>query len=624
MILKFISANLEIDLANSEVTVIEENNWFSTQFFSKYTFPVNLDITPEINIAFGDILNPASDSIITFLHGKFYYNGLEHEAVLDVEEVEGKKMSVNIRFGLEEIPNYSKKLAELPLQYLDLGETTIYNHALSVVSKTYPEVNYNFVMVHTNKFDTESTQWAYFEGLLNKKIGINFVENEFDELENVPVNRNVMQPQPYLMHVIEKALNDAGYNFGGTFKNHPKFQHALISEISTYYTTPTADSQELYVTMPDYVNRLNLLGLNYGVYDQTITLSNKGRYKVAGNLKLRKHISNSFVAIYINNQPLIFYAMPYGEVGSWSYQVDFNIDLPEGTVDITVLSLQLSEFYDVEQAMLLTEETIADLTITQIAQYDESGELVSTLLAPTDIKLTECVPDMTFGELMEILKNWKNIDVDIDETTFYINSVEKRLIPENVKSLVEHEVKYPKRIYTKGDSFWLKFKEITSELYSYGEIFVNQNGMSTDSFNVDDDTVEVIINALPLPIAIKNDIETADHFVDDNQALKLILYNGTVASENKAQDPEDILLYKVYHEDWQTWLDIRINSKGTAWSFTVSEEAIKTLNIKDHVYAYSRPQIIKSITKDLVAPGLWAVDIELKENRDPIAPVNVS
>src|SRR5690554_479585 len=123
MNLRFIHSRFELDLSNYAVSIVEENNWFSDQFFSRYTFPVDVYLTPELNAVFGDLLNENSSSSETYFKGEFYYNDRVYDAVFDVEEVEGMKASVNIRFGLEEIPNYDKQLSDLPLEEIDLEVT---------------------------------------------------------------------------------------------------------------------------------------------------------------------------------------------------------------------------------------------------------------------------------------------------------------------------------------------------------------------------------------------------------------------------------------------------------------------------------------------------------------------
>lgn len=613
MNLKFIHSRFQLDLSNYAVSIVEENNWFSDQFFSRYTFPVDVYLTPELNAIFGDLLNENSSSSETYFKGEFYYNDRVYDAVFDVEEVEGMKASVNIRFGLEEIPNYDKQLSDLPLEEVDLEAIpqTIYEHAETIITQTYPAVNYNFVMAHTNQFDTDTTQWEHFEGIINKRVSGSFIENEFDEINNIQYNRNVMIPQPYIMHVLKTAIEDAGYTFEGNFKDNPEFKKAVLSEISEYYATFSADQQNLYVKQDDYTS----ITVFPGTFSESLTLTDFGRYKIAGNLYLRgRWFFHPYLKLKFNGITIWEYHSGYtfNQMVDEQFQIDFNIDFYNGSGVLEFESSQFAISFS-DDGTLNTELPIADLTITQIAKYDGSGDLVSTLVEPTKIKLNECVPKMTFGEFLNYLKTHKNIDVDIIDKRFIINSVNSQLEDAPKFDISDYEIKEPLKRYTKGDSFVLQFKEITSEEYTYSKLFINNEGMQTDTFITDEKTTEITINGLPLPLKNKDGITTADHFLDAKDIPKIILYDGTTATINAAEDNSNLLLPYIYSVDYAIWLAIRIFSRETQWSFFATDEKIRDLYIKNHVYAYKNYHIIKSINKDLIRPGLWNVEIELKQ-----------
>jgi hypothetical protein len=61
---------------------------------------------------------------------------------LTFSEIRNKTAKIQIDSGFEDLPNFDKKLSELPLEQKDV--TDIYDHANEIVSKKYPETNYNF------------------------------------------------------------------------------------------------------------------------------------------------------------------------------------------------------------------------------------------------------------------------------------------------------------------------------------------------------------------------------------------------------------------------------------------------------------------------------------------------
>lgn len=612
MNLRFQHNRFELDLSNYAVSIVEENNWFSDRFFSRYTFPVDIYITPELNAIFRDVLNENSDTAEYYFTGEFYYNNRVYDAIFNIEEIEGLKASVNIRFGLEEIPNYDKQLSALPLEELDLETipVSIYNHAETIITQTYPAVNYNFCMAHTNQLDTGSKQWEHFQGIINKRVSGAFIENEFDDINNIQYNRNVMIPQPYIMHVLKTAIEDAGYNFKGDFKDNPEFKKAVFSEISEYYTTINIQSQELLLTQDEALETTPVGWQTYGYYHKTITLNDLGRYKIAGNLSIHKGYGFAYIELRFPDGSTYWFSPSWGGRGNYTRQVDLNFNYYSGAGEVEIYALTYSDFYFEE--VRYNELTIADLTISLLSKYDGNGNLEPTLITPSVIKLNECVPKMTFGELLDYLKTHKNIDVDIIDKDFYINSVNTQLQEAPVFDLTEFEVKEPLRRSAQADSYVLQFKEISSEEYSFSRLFISNKGLQTDTFITDEKTIEIVINGIPLPLKNKDNITTADHFLEDKTIPKILLYDGSVATINVAEDNSKLLLPYVYTTDYADWLELRIFSRETSWSFITTDEKIRDLYIKNHVYAYTNKHIIKNINKDLLRSGLWSIEIEIK------------
>jgi len=48
---KLIHSKFELDLSPFKVSDTEENNWFSDSFFTKYSFPFEIDLTDDLDIA---------------------------------------------------------------------------------------------------------------------------------------------------------------------------------------------------------------------------------------------------------------------------------------------------------------------------------------------------------------------------------------------------------------------------------------------------------------------------------------------------------------------------------------------------------------------------------------------
>src|SRR5690606_31822512 len=151
----------------------------------------------------------------------------------------------------------------------------------------------------------------------------------------------------------------------------------------------------------------------------------------------------------------------------------------------------------------------------------------------------------------------------------------------------------PIRIFNKGNSFELKFKLDNTEEYVYEKIFVTESGYLSNNYTKNDDTQEIAINAMPLPVISRDEINTAHHFTDDKSTLKLILYDGAVAVTNAAEPIDSLLIDQLYENHYEAWLNIRIFGKGLKWSFRCTEEKLSEFNIKSVVFCYRRNHIIK-------------------------------
>lgn len=614
--LKISHSEFELDLSNFDISIVEENVWFKDRFFTNYVLPFDFKITDELNAAIGDLLSYNAEETETYFEVYFYHNGEEHQAIFEIEEYIGRDAQGSVRFGLEELPNYNKKLSELPLDDYDILEpNTIYSHAGNVINKTWPEVTHNFVQVHTDKFSADDAQWEAFEGVINKRVGSTFVLNEYDAETDKQLNRNIMIPQPYQLYVLQKAVEDAGFVLAGDILENPDFKVALFSEISNYYYTINTDSKELFVHSGEHYETYN--DNQYGKFVKTITLTEKGRYKISGNLTMRKYFDNVGEQLKYNGNVIwkkkrvSSYDGSFGYAGYevFSSQIDINVDFTEGAeAIIEYYSYQFTRGFQDEQ--WLNDLPICDLTITQLSKLDVNGNFEPTLITPNKIKLSKCVPDITVDDFIKSIKNWFNIDINPEGNIMYFNYIENQLNTSPVKSLQNFEVKKPQRFSNKGKSFLLKFQDVSSEDYTFLETYVDNNGATSSGIVTREDTSEIIINAIPLPIINRNGIITVHHFLDDSSKIKTILYDGTIAALNVAQDNSNLLIPAIHENYYRKWLIFRIHGIPFKWSFKMYEEQMRDLNIREKVFAYSNNHIIKSLSKDLLLPGVWLIEIE--------------
>ena len=593
MIIKLILNNLELDLSNYEFAFIEENNWLKDNTVSKLTYPLEIELTNEQDAALGNISEQNLANYDTLLDAKFYVFGQEHDAILEIETMLGRNMIAHIRYGLEEFPNFNKRLSELPLEVVDLAES-IYVHAKSIISQTWPAVNYNFPQVITDAFDTDSEQWQYFEGIVNKYLDGDFIENEFDDEANEQVNRNVMLPMPYLLYVLQVGFADVGITLAGEILEDTYYKKATMYALNEFYTSFTTESSEHSLKTDEFTG---IVSNGLGLYEESINIPAPGRYKLAGNVVVRNKRRGIRKAKFTYNNSIRWEGVVFspGNYKEEFYSVDFNIDYLGTEGDIEFNSLQLS--YSELNGVVDNEAMIMDVTLTQIAKFDVNGDLVSTLIEPTQIDLSKAVPDMTFGEFATAVMKKRNYGYDISENTVTINKKKVSTIDtSNAIDLSNFEVATPERNFNRGKSFVFKQFDFQHEDYEPQKILIKNDGYLVNAFTKPDDAEEIIVNAIELPLKVFG-VQTAHGFLDDYSKLQLVLYSGLVNSLNLAEDPSAISHLNNYLDDYEDWFNFLLTSQNLNWVFDSSFEALSELKIRSIVYAYRQFHIIRKLTR---------------------------
>lgn len=593
---KFIYSDGEIDLSGKQLTDNEENHWFSERFFTKYSFPVELEITDELNLALGNVQDHNASDVNAYIEGYYLRMGEEHRAVLVLDRL-SQVCSFTIRYGFEELPNWNKKLAELPLQQLDLGTTTIRDHATSILDTDYPASNYNFPQIHINSLDTEIEQWQYFENRLNARVAGAFLNNEYDGQNDEQINRTIMQPLPHLFHVIKAGFNDAGYDVSGDFFSDNAFAKAFIFHFSEYYRSFNNESQELIANRSEHNGTFIQPGGNNAPllynYDIQSTALNPGRYLVTGSVRIVE--LNAYFELKIGNT---VYARnrnnPVHNERNSNTFIDFTFDiLPSGPNTLQCVSSQ-SNFYNYD-GITYYDDIWLDLSIAQIARYDSTGNLVSTLIDATRIDLRKCVPDITFGDLLTSLKQTIGLDIIPKDNAFELGLIKNQIRSNEVIDLSGYEVRFPQRDFKEGDIYSLSFKEQNSENYENQIVKIDRNSAQTITSSIEENDInEVEINLVPLPLSLNSGVLTASQVSDDKDTLYICKYNGLQNGNNWCIDTSLNLLelYDNYLDDLYKHL---INGQPYQWSFIAPEYLIKKIKTRSRIFAYNKIFIVSKI-----------------------------
>lgn len=606
---KFITSNFELDLSTFEISLVEENYWFSDTYFTKYSFPTDIKVGEELQKELGYLFDHNYADAETIFQGTYVNGDTMELGVLEVENVlDNETLSVSIRWGFEELPCFQKKLSALSLDKFELPEgVSIYDYAVGIISQTWPAVNFNFPQIHTDKIDTSDDIYAFFEKIINNYKEGAFLINEVDIVDDITYNRNIMQPLPYHLHILTRAFAEDGYTLKGDLVEDEIFQKKLLFGDVDYATTYDQQSVSLTVLNTEGVYDGNL----FTTYNKSVDIPFPGKYRVVGQVSLRIFTSNVPKWIEVRYRDTVLFAKWKSTAGlleamtTVNYEVDaiFETISDEQPNTITVVSYQNVVVGD---DVLI----IADLNINPIRLHDSSGEAIPTIINQNKIDLPRAVPDVQFVDYLKYLKNKYNVDLTIKGKDVFMNFVENEIRDAETVDLTKYEVKAPLRKKNKGISFLLKFEDVDSKDYKYLPVFQNANGFTTSSFITDEKTKEIVLDGLPLPLMFRNGVQTAHAFEDSEDKIYSVLYDGLTGGLNLAKDPTPILIPAVHEKYNKAWFENRINATAYVWQFKLIPEVARLLNSKSKVFAYGRNHLTKIVTKTQIKPDVWEIDLE--------------
>lgn len=601
---KLIHSKFELDLSTFKISDTEENNWFSDRFFTKYSFPFDIDLTDDLDVAFGFISQYNAQNVQTYFDCVYNHNDKIEKAIFEIESHQDK-LSCTIRFGFEQLPSFEKKLSELSLDKFDLPVgTSIYQHAETIITQTWPSVNYNFPQVHVDKYDPTDELWSGFEKILNNRKEGAFLINTVDIVNDITYNRNVMQPLPYYIYILQRGMIDAGYTLSGKILLDERLKKACLYGDVDYYTAQT--TQEAISILQMSEDAIENVGGRMRFYSHTV-LAVPGKYNISGTIKAM-YRSNFNAYFKIKYRNTIIFSVYAKDTSFWhgseykSYGVDIYFE--------TIADLNVNDITIESYQPTTTEDTVIDLVIDAVRLNDVGGIAIPNISNKNKIDLPRAVPDITFGDFVKVVKNWFNYDLTIAGNLAIMNPIEHQINYTEAFDLQFSEVKKPIRKFNQGMSFLLKFQEVDNSKYSFLPVFHSQNGIQNTAFIADDKTTTIEINALPLPLLTRDDVQTAYALESDNSKVYLVKYDGIYNGNNLAQNTSEYLIPAVHLDYWQKWFEFRINSHAFTWGFKAWNEDLLNLKAKMKIFAYNKYHIVKNINKTEIVPDQFELEIE--------------
>lgn len=618
LMLLFIHNDFKLDLTYLKVSFTEENSWFLEELNAEYSFPFDMPIKDLVH--FADLKNYNAANVQREFAGKLYRDGQLSGGTLKFHEVKGDMVSCIIYSGVDILSLLDINLPDLPLHNFEVSDLKA--HALTVISQGYPDVDYNFPMVHTDKYDPATEEFHDFNKILNKYAGGQFIENSLDTDSNIDNIKNIMQPLPYLSYILKKGFEAAGLVLEGDIVNDADIRKALLFRDGSYYKSLTKDTIAITVANDQWLYQTVINGIPHSFYRKEITVDKKGSYILQGTIfnavyldhpllvrasSLTTSIQIKRASTVINvmgvDNPAVSGAEP-DRLHTGTTDVDYNLELEQGDI-ITITKLEIKR----DQVPSITPdypETVA-LNLFPIRYKDPAGNPILSLLDINAIDLVKVVPEMSVKDLVNILRKWKNFSFVSNGNVVTMNYI--KLNRATAVNLEEFEIEEPLRTFSEERSYELAFTDAAGvEGYTYDSVFVERQGVKIGRYLKRKETVPINVDALPYPVIARNGVTTAYSFDDDSSKLRLIFYRpmpegGLPVAYNNA----GMLMPAIYDTYYKQWLSFRVKSVSYQWAFIISAEKLKEISTQSLAYAYGNYHVFTELEKERVSLLNYAV-----------------
>lgn len=603
---KIIANSFELDISNKQLTEIDENNWFTDDLRLRITFPFSIVVDDKINEYFQNIIdhNSETETVIPIFYN--HYDVLEH-GELELLEINDRTLDCQISYGDEELSTWNRKLSELSLTNITVND--IYAHAVNIITQAWPQTTYNFPQIHVDKFDITTDEMFAFEERLNLYRNGAFVENFVDE-EDITYNKNIMQPLPYWLHILERGCADAGFQLAGDILDDVMLQKTLVYADVEYYLRNFQEAISDTIMSDDHFETgltpqpPSFTQETFAEYQKSYNIL-PGKYRIIGTVYLKYHFINNIVVIKLNGIT-IFNHNALNVVNNFDLPLNIVFETSPG-VNPNIIEIYVLNRYEPNQIT-------AEININPIRIHDDSGNAIPNIINENKVNLARAVPDISFGEFMKITKNWFNYDWTPIDGVLYVNKIETQVMQPPVHDISKYMVKSPNIKFNKLLNFILGFQDVQHDEYKWLKLFINRNGVQTfeniPETLIDENTNQIEINALPLPNLFRRSVDTAHAFLQDNTRIFAVIYDGLVNSLNVTRSSQPLQMLNIYENYWKFWLQFRINAKTYKWRFYDFIENTNSIKSKDKLFAYNKHFISRRLTKKEIAPDFIEVEIE--------------
>ena len=602
---KFYNENFTLDLTKQKMNLQENNARFNDKSFTKFTFPFDCYIEDQFVHYIGDYMSHENTGLKNVLDGIFLHENKLSEAKLTILSIQGAKLTGQIDYGFEDIPNYDKKLSELPLAKFSVDDIHIY--AKNICEKKYPETNFNYPRMYTKKYSPEDEIWDAFDGYYNdlKTDGSEMRRNYIDENLDI-YNVNIIHPCPHVLYILKTGFSDKGLTLKGDILTDADLAQRWVFSGIPYFSTKSQVNYEFNFGSVDYDEAYEGQGSNdYVRYQKSLTVLKAGAYKLTGTLNFYKGKKKfSIYRIMLNGSP-IFYKFVDSNKSTIIETIVFdqlvNVSADNSELEIYIFHHNHEETWtDPNLARLKFTST----TMVESEMIEEDSNVVTN---KNEVDLTRAVPDITFGEFVNRIKNWFNYELDVVGKDIYMNKLNKD--PSDIKSFQQYEVNEPKRSLLNQRSFLIRFEDLDDDI-KQNSMYYDVNGIKMNGEpKTDTTTIDIDGYAMPVEEAKPNGYITAIVKKDSSTTLALVCYDGLFGVQNNAKNPAGCAFPELWEKNWYKFLRQRITGSKYEDSFLAYIDDISKYTVKTHIFWHNNVHQITNWGKDMVTEDVYKITI---------------
>lgn len=565
-LLKIVYNDIELDFVRETLTIKKENNALIRNFKVSHSSRPFLIVENE---AAKKVLGPrdiTSINKVKTIQVTVFENDIQYYGELQMLSYLKGFRKVNLKYASPLLEIMNKKISEfMPVVSVasESGEITPYSETSSeilsgdelwpdyvanFIDKSFPTVKWNFpMMLWKNKFGEnleEGDTWFQYSGKVNyfDEDGIYQLNTAvYTDLNYDIDNVNVPMPQVYLLSPLFYALFYLNYTYSGDFVTNAFIKKLMLLSTKTNLCVINPSLPEEEITLPDF----EFSGLGYFLSIYEFTVETIGTYNVRYRFVEPLFLSSLTAATKTLN---IFFD---GVSDGYIHPESASARIYETGVAISVSASQLGKKIKIVYRTPVASFPVYDLSI----QLEIDKEFQQ--MHPT-IQTGRYCPDWTFGTYLNNIKNFFNLDVEIDDFAKKLEfNFNEDWIINSIPVVLQKSLAIKSYDQSPYNSFLLKYKNDEDTA-----LWITSSGVEIYSTQESDFSLSLDSKFKYIPHEFGTSILSEE--IDGKNGVGLIIYDETNFPLTAASFDGKTLKIDgdggIYETFWKKFLKFRLNA----------------------------------------------------------------